>query len=102
MKLENSSFYNEFLRNIKKQKSFTLTGLTMFSRILLAKFIKEISGKKILFLTSSEQMALRYSVDLEKIWEISSVVLPFQNASPYETVMGNIYDYQKQINMLRM
>ena len=101
MKLENSSFYNEFLRNIKKQKSFTLTGLTTFSRILLAKFIKEISGKKILFLTSSEQMALRYSVDLEKIWEISSVVLPFQNTSQYETVMGNIYDYQKQINILR-
>ena len=43
MRLENSSFFDSFVRNIKKQKSFTLTGLTTFSRLLLVKYIKEIS-----------------------------------------------------------
>ena len=43
MKLENSSFYDNLVRNIKKQKSFTLTGLTTFSRLLLVKYIKDLS-----------------------------------------------------------
>ena len=54
-----------------------------------------------MFITSTEQSALRYSVDLEKIWDISSSILPYQNTSPYETIMGNVYDYQKQVDILR-
>lgn len=101
MKIENSTFFDNFVRNIKKQKSFTITGLTTFSRLLLVKYIKEISGKKVLFITSTEQSAIRYSVDFDKIWEIKSNMLPYQNTSPYETMQGNIYDYQKQISILR-
>ena len=100
MKLENSSFYDKFVRNIKTQKSFTLTGLTTFSRLLLVKYIKKISNKKILFITSTEQSALRYSTDFEKIWDIKSSIFPYQNTSPYETMLGNIYDYQKQVDIL--
>ena len=54
-----------------------------------------------MFITSTEQSALRYSVDLEKIWDISSSILPYQNTSPYETILGNVYDYQKQVDILR-
>ena len=54
-----------------------------------------------MFITTTEQSALRYSVDLEKIWDISSSILPYQNTSPYETILGNIYDYQKQVDILR-
>ena len=100
MKLENSSFFDSFVRNIKKQKSFTLTGLTTFSRLLLVKYIKELSNKKIFLITSTEQAGLRYSTDLEKIWGLDATMLPYQNISPYETVQGNIYDYQKQIQTL--
>ena len=101
MRLENSSFFDRFVRNIKKQKSFTLTGLTTFSRLLLVKYIQEISNKKILFLTSTEQAALRYSVDFEKIWDIETAIFPYQNISPYETMRGHIYDYQKQVEILK-
>ena len=52
MRLESASFFDDFQRNINKNKSFTLTGLTSFSRLLLLKYIKEISNKKILFITS--------------------------------------------------
>jgi len=101
MILENCIFFDKFKKNIIKQKSFTLTGLTAFSRLLLVKYIQEISNKKILFITSTEQTALKYSIDLEKIWNIESVLLPYQNTSPYDTLLGNLYDYQKQIEILR-
>ncbi|MBE7702695.1 MAG: transcription-repair coupling factor [Cyanobacteria bacterium SIG28] len=101
MNLENSSFFNRFERYVRNGKSFTLTGLTSFSRILLLNYIKKISGKKLLFVTSTEQAALKYSVDLEKFWQINNVILPYQNVSPYETVRVNLYDYQRQIKVLR-
>ncbi len=101
MKLEKCSFFDNFVKNINKQKSFTLTGLTTFSRLLLVKYIQSISSKKVLFITSTEQSALRYSVDFDKIWGIQSEILPYQNTSPYELIQGNIYDYQKQISILR-
>ena len=100
MKIENASFYDSLVNNIKRAKSFTLTGLTSFSRILLLKYIAEISGKKVLFITSTEQSALRYCADMERIFGKQTEVLSYQNISPYETVNTNFYDYQKQISIL--
>ena len=100
MKLESSSFFDKFLRNIKKQKSFTLTGLTTFSRLLLVNYIYKLSDKKLLFITSTEQAALKYSSDLERIFGLDSKTIPYQNISPYETVAGNLYDWQKQVSTL--
>ncbi len=100
MKLEHASFFDSFVRNIKKQKSFTVTGLTTFSRLLLLDYIYKLSGKKVLFVTSSEQSALKYSADLERIFNLEASTIPYQNISPYETVAGSLYDYEKQINVL--
>ena len=97
MKLENSIFFDNFLRNVKKQKSFTITGLTTFSRLLLTKYIKKISNKKILFITSTEQNGLKYKSDLETLFDLKSEFLPYQNVSVYETISGNLYDYQRQL-----
>ena len=101
MKLENASFFDSLVRNIKKQKSFTLTGLTSFSRLLLLKYIYKLSGGKVLVITSTEQAALKYSSDLERLFEIKSETLPYQNISPYEAVAGSLYDYEKQISILQ-
>ena len=101
MKLEYSSIFDTLVKNISKQKSFTLTGLTTFSRLLLIKYIKQISNKKLLFITSTEQAALRYKTDLERIFNISSEILPYQNTSVYEAVQDNLYDYEKQVSVLR-
>ncbi|MBO5739023.1 transcription-repair coupling factor [bacterium] len=100
MRLENSIFFNRLVNNIKNNRSFTITGLTTFSRLLLVKYIKQLSNKKILFITSTEQAGLRYCSDLKNIWDIHSTLLPYQNTSPYDAISGNIYDYQKQINIL--
>ena len=100
MKLEQASFFDRFVRNIKRQKSFTLTGLTTFSRLLFLYYIYKLSGKKVLFITSSEQAALKYSADLDRLFNLDSETIPYQNISPYETVAGNLYDYEKQISVL--
>lgn len=100
MKLEFASFFDRFVRNIKKGKSFTLTGLTTFSRLLLLKYIYKHSGKKVLFITSTEQSALKYSADLERLFELEAATIPYQNISPYEAVAGSLYDYEKQVKTL--
>ena len=100
MKLEQSSFFDSLVRKIKRQKSFTLTGLTSFSRLLLLDYIYKLSGKKILFITSTEQAGSKYETDLNKLFNLEALLMPFQNISPYETLPGNIYDYQKQIDIL--
>ena len=100
MKLEFASFFDKFVRNIKKGKSFTLTGLTTFSRLLLLKYIYKLSGKNVLFITSTEQSALKYSADLERLFDLDLSTIPYQNISPYEAVAGSLYDYEKQIKTL--
>ena len=100
MKLENASFFDHLIRNIRKEKSFTLTGLTTFSRLLLLDYICKLSDKKVLFVTSTEQAALKYSADLERLFEREAETIPYQNISPYEVVVGNLYDYAKQIDIL--
>ena len=100
MKIETSSFFDDFNRNIKRGKSFTLTGLTTFARLLLLKYIYNLSGKKVLFITSTEQSALKYASDLERLFDINAETLPYQNVSLYESVNPNLYDYQKQISIL--
>ena len=100
MRLETSSFFDAFARNIKSGKSFTLTGLTTLSRLLLVKYIRKLSNKKVLFITSTEQNALRYSADLERLFELEAATMSYQNISPYEAVNTNFYDYQKQISTL--
>lgn len=100
MNFSKCSFYSSFVKNIQSGKSFTLSGLTSFSRIWLTKYIREFSKRKILFITSDEQSALKYCADLEQIFELKSQILPYSSISPYETLQANLYDYQKQISAL--
>ena len=92
MKLESSSFFDTFVRNIKKQKSFTITGLTTFSRLLLVKYIKQISGKKVLVITSTEQSALKYSIDLENV---TSSYIPLYKKGTTSFVVNDREEYLK-------
>lgn len=101
MNLDKCFLEDNAIKNIKTGRSFTFTGLTSFSRLLLAKYIKEISSKKILFITSTEQSGLKYKADLSRLFEIDAQILPYTNISPYEVLQPNLYDYQKQIEVLR-
>lgn len=92
----------EKLKNLLlKSKSFTVSGITAFFRLVLLNKIKEFSNKKILFVTSSEQSSLKLQADYKKIFGQSTEIMPFQSVSVYETIESNKYDYAKQINILR-
>lgn len=97
---ENNENYALFENYLAKEFSFAITGLTTILRLLLVTKIRKITDKKILFVTSNEQNALRYQNDLEKAFGVKSELLPFQNISMYETVSPNRYDYAEQYRVL--
>lgn len=100
MKLENSHLFKNFESYIKNSCSFCVTGLTSFLRLLSIKKILEFSKKKVLFITSTEQFALKYQSDMDSLFNIKSDIFPYQNTSVYEGVNVNKYDYSKQIEIL--
>lgn len=97
---ENNKDLQQLKRNILKSSSFSITGLTSFLRLLLLQKINEISQKKILFITSSEQNALKYQNDLKTAFDIESEIFPYQNVSMYESLSPNLYEYVKQLEVL--
>lgn len=100
MRIEKSGIFDEFDALVRRSQSFCVTGLTTFLRLLSLKKIQDVSKKKILFITSTEQYALRYQNDLDSLFGIQAEILPYQNASVYESVNINKYDYAKQISLL--
>ena len=85
---------------LTKKRSFTLTGLTAFLRLFLLATISQ--KKKVLFITNTEQSALKYKHDLEKMFSISSELFPYQDVSIYDGVSANLYKYAKQIELLNV
>lgn len=100
MKIESSNTFNEIETYVRSSQSFCVTGLTSFLRILSLKKILDTSKKKVIFITSTEQYALRYQSDLKAVFDIDSEIFPYQNNSVYEGVNVNKYDYAKQISIL--
>ena len=90
---------SEFNTNIKNSKSFVVTGLTTFLRLFLLNEIVK-TEKKVLFITSTEQSALKYQSDLYSFFNKQSSIFPYQNSSMYELIPSNIYDYSSQVNLL--
>ncbi len=98
--IDNCKNFSRLKRNLLINKSFTITGLTSFLRLFILNFVSKISNKNILFITSTEQNALKYQNDLITAFELYSEILPFQNVSLYETITPNLYDYAKQLKIL--
>ena len=99
--LNTNENYQLFKADVKARMSFAVTGLLTILRLLLVQKTHEISKKKILFITSTEQNALRYQNDFKKAFGVETSLLPFQNISMYESVASNVYDYAEQVKILR-
>lgn len=97
---ENNENYALFERFLARSCSFAVTGLTTILRLLLVTKIRKITGKKVLFVTSTEQNALKYQNDLIKAFGQKADLMPFQNISMYESVSPNRYDYAEQYRIL--
>ena len=97
----NNPVYTNFARNVSCNLSFYVSGLTSFSKTLLLDKIREISDKKVLFITASEQNALKFQNDLLNAFSIDAKILPYQSVSIYEEINSNKYDYAEQLNILQ-
>ena len=64
--------YNLYRHNVKSGIPFQATGHTALLRLFLAIKAGEFSGKKILFITSTEQNALKYKNDLKRAFDFDS------------------------------
>ena len=98
--LSTNESYQSFKHNVQAKISFAVTGLVTLLRLLLIQKTHEISKKKILVITSTEQNALKYQNDLKKAYGVEAELLPFQNISMYESVTANVYDYADQLRIL--
>ena len=96
--LENEKI-EKLLSRLVKRNSFCISGLTSFLRLLLLKYIS--SKKKVLFVTSTEQKALKYKNDLSKLFKQSAKIFPYQDVSLYEGVALNAYKYAEQLDILK-
>lgn len=101
LNFDNIKNFSRLKRNTLASKSFVISGLTTFLRLLLVHEIKHISNKPILFITVSEQNALKYQNDLKAAFDFEAEILPFQNVSLYDSVSPNLYDYSLQLNILK-
>lgn len=97
---EKNKNFSHLKSNLLTSKSFTITGLTSFLRLLLVHEISKISKKKVLFVTANEQNALKYQNDLKTAFDNNAEVFPYQNISMYESISPNLYDYSKQLEIL--
>ena len=95
-----NNLYSDFVSLAKSECSFCVSGLTSLAKLIILERIKAFTGKKILFITSGEQNSLKYTNDLDKIFNIEAYQFPYQNTSLYEDVPSNKYDYAEQINIL--
>ena len=98
--LSTNESYQSFKHDVLAKMSFAVTGLVTLLRLLLIKKTHEISKKKILVITSTEQNALKYQNDLKKAYGVDASLLPLQNISMYESVSSNVYDYAEQLKIL--
>lgn len=84
---------------LKKNNSFLINGLTSFLRLLLLGYISQ--EKPVIFVTNTEQNALKYKHDLEKLFGITSAIFPYQDISIYDGVAPNLYKYAQQVEILQ-
>ncbi len=93
--------YLEKIRALLKQEtSFAISGITNCSKLILLSQIKNIQKKDIIFITETEQTALKFQNDLKILFNIESVIFPYQDGSIYDSNSKNLYKYAKQIDII--
>ena len=97
----NCDKFEKLKKMVVKDSSFVASGVTSFFRLVLLNKIKEYSDRKIIFVTSNEQSALKYQSDYRKIYGKDVAFMPFQSVSMYEMLSSNKYEYASQVQIIR-
>ena len=85
---------------LKYNKSFEVAGLTNLAKEFLCAYFIKNSKKKLLFITDSEQNALRYCSDFNSFADFKIGIFPYQDGSLYDLNRKNIYKYISQSKVL--
>ncbi len=91
-------FINKFLSSGFK-KNLLLQGVLSPVDLFLIKDIIH-KGKKVLFVVSDDQTALKYQKDFSNLLNIETEVLPSQEISFYSELDKNYYIYNEQVNII--
>lgn len=84
---------------LKKGVSFSLSGLTNAAKLVIL-MQTALSGRKLLFITDTEQSALKFRNDLTVFLDKSPVLFPYQDGSIYDLNRKNLYKYAAQTDIL--
>ena len=103
---------NDFFKNISfkysdkitailnKKVSFALSGVTNCSKLVFLAQLLLKNKKKFIFITETEQNALKFQNDLKHLFDINAVIFPYQDGSIYDSNSKNLYKYAKQIQII--
>lgn len=100
LKSKKYSTYEEVKKLVKYNKTFVISGVTGVLKTLLLGQLSVNEGKKLIFLTDSEQTAIKYRNDLEKFLNVESDIFPYQDGSAYDSNIRNLYKYSKQLELI--
>lgn len=85
---------------LNKGFSFALSGITNCTKLIILAQLLIKNNKKLVFVTETEQNALKFQNDLKKMFEIESVIFPYQDGSIYDTNSKNLYKYARQLQII--
>lgn len=100
IKEKNPVLAEKIISLVSRGRTITVSGLTMFMRVLLVAFLRKYTGKKIFWITSGEQNSLRYQHDLSGFFGVEGDVFPYQTVGMYESIKQNPYDSAKQVEII--
>ncbi len=85
---------------IKKKCSFAISGITNCAKLVILSRLLVKYSQKIVFITETEQNALKFQNDIKNLTGKQAVVFPYQDGSIYDTNSKNLYKYAKQTEIL--
>ncbi len=85
---------------LQKKVSFAVSGITNCAKLILLAQLLLKNKKKVIFVTETEQSALKFQNDLKNLFEEEAEIFPYQDGSIYDTNSKNLYKYARQIQIL--
>ncbi len=85
---------------INKKTSFFAGGITNCAKLIILAQLIIKNSRKIVFITETEQTALKFKNDLKNLFGINAVIFPYQDGSVYDANSKNLYKYSRQIQII--
>ncbi len=85
---------------LQKKVSFAVSGITNCAKLILLAQLLMKNKKKVVFVTETEQSALKFQNDLKNLFEEDAEIFPYQDGSIYDTNSKNLYKYARQIQII--